>query len=76
MSDQDTSYELKHPILVVYAGEYQSLKNEVERLRTGLALSSNNKFHKRSASAASSAHSNAAIWSMLDMRKLDLNWLY
>ncbi|KAL8050445.1 hypothetical protein ABFX02_06G082500 [Erythranthe guttata] len=53
-------------------GEYQSLKKEVESLRTGLALSSNKKVHNRSVSAANFAHSDP-VWSMLDMRKLDLN---
>ncbi|KAI3458791.1 hypothetical protein Pfo_015454 [Paulownia fortunei] len=53
-------------------GEYQSLKKEVERLKIGLAVSSNNKVHNRSRSASNLAHSDA-IWNMLDMRKLDLN---
>lgn len=46
--------------------EYQSLKKEVEKLRTGLAVPTSTKFHSRS---DFSPHS----WNMLNMRKLDLN---
>ncbi|PIN18533.1 hypothetical protein CDL12_08795 [Handroanthus impetiginosus] len=53
-------------------GEHQSLKKEVERLKTGLAISHNNKAHNRSRSASNLARPDD-IWNMLDMRKLDLN---
>ncbi|KAG8380674.1 hypothetical protein BUALT_Bualt06G0040400 [Buddleja alternifolia] len=54
-------------------GEYSSLKKEVEMLKIGLSVpSSNNKVHRRSLSAANITHSDA-VWSMLDLRKLDLN---
>ncbi|KAK4435936.1 Basic leucine zipper 6 [Sesamum alatum] len=53
-------------------GEYQSLKNEVQRLKTGLILSSNNKVLNGSRSAAYLSHPET-IWKMLDIGKLSLN---
>ncbi|KAK6135948.1 hypothetical protein DH2020_030286 [Rehmannia glutinosa] len=78
MSNMKSSPELKFAHLSVGAEayklqvdvekrEYQSLKKEVDRLKTGLAISANNKVHTKPRS-----HSDA-IWNMLDMRKLDLN---
>ncbi|KAL1546103.1 basic leucine zipper 19-like [Salvia divinorum] len=48
--------------------EYITLRIEVERLRTGLAVSTaTNKFHSRPRS------DDSAIWDMLDMQRLNLN---
>ncbi|KAG6437539.1 hypothetical protein SASPL_102458 [Salvia splendens] len=48
--------------------EYITLRIEVDRLRTGLAVSTDtNKFHSRPRSG------DSAIWDMLDIQKLNLN---
>ncbi|KAL8551837.1 hypothetical protein ACS0TY_000769 [Phlomoides rotata] len=56
---------------IIVDGEYQSLKKEVERLRTGFDVSTN-KNHPKSYSAANFSRSDG-IWDMIDMRRLDLN---
>ncbi|XP_011084247.1 basic leucine zipper 34 [Sesamum indicum] len=53
-------------------GEYQSLKNEVQRLKTGLTLSSNNQVRHGSRSAAYLSRPET-IREMLDIGKLSLN---
>lgn len=58
-------------------GQYQSLRKEVERLKSCLAYSGNSKVSTNfRPTSATEVINSAANWQMLNLGKLDLNWSY